>query len=64
MAVADPNEPLGLGFEAFNKDDCLDDCPYPWGSDDGDMWSEGFNLASNLVGGSLSQPNAPAHPDA
>jgi hypothetical protein len=64
MAVADPAEPFWLGFEAFNQGQSFDECPYPRGSDNGDMWSEGFTLASNLVGGSLNQPKAQANADA
>lgn len=51
MAEADPATPFWLGFEAFNNGGSSDECPYPQGSDDSDMWSEGFNLASNLIGG-------------
>lgn len=51
MAEADPAAPFWLGFEAFNLGDTLNECPYARGSEDGDMWSEGFDLARNLVGG-------------
>lgn len=64
MDTADPNEPFWLGFEAFKNEGRLDDCPYLKDSDDCEMWCEGFSLASNLVGGLLSQPNIPALPDA
>ncbi|MHC2019706.1 hypothetical protein [Methylobacterium sp. CM6247] len=55
MAEVDPAAPFWVGFEAFNQGDTLDECPYQRGSDESDMWSEGFRLASNLVVGSKSE---------